>query len=361
MLKKMRNNPIFFRICLSVALLLCVGFLVVLDATLHTQKYGNLAGKEFLFFPLGILAFIIGLGVKPPIWRRSALFWLFTGLGLLGLVLVPGMSHTSRGASRWIDLGFFTLQPLEIFKLGFILFIARVLEAMKRGKMNPSRGQTLLLTTFIVAAGAIALEPDTDAILLLFLVLGLMVLVSGALRFKTLVIQGGLTIAITGILGITALGMRGSHWKNLLSDEQYGVQQARYAYASGGLLGKGLGESIQKYYIPEPHNDYAFAIVNEEMGILGGILVIGLYLLLLGSGVQVMEKWAKHPFPALLTAGITGLLGLQVLMNLGVSTTLLPVAGLPLPFLSYGGTALGMNCLEAGILGRLALEEEWKG
>ncbi len=344
-----------------MALLLCVGFLVVLDATLHTQKYGNLAVKQFLLFPLGILAFFIGLRVKPSIWRRSALLWLFMGLALLFLLLIPGVSHTSRGATRWIDLGFFTLQPLEIFKFGFILFTARVLEAMKMGKMNSSRGQTLLLATFMLAAVAIALQPDTDAIPLLLLLLGLMVLISGTLTFKTLITQGVLAIAITGIFSITALSLRGGHWINLFSDEQYAIQQARYAYVSGGLLGKGLGESIQKYYIPEPHNDYAFAIVNEEMGILGGILVMGLYILLLGSSVQVMEKWAKHPFPALLTAGIAGIIGFQVLMNLGVSTTLLPVAGLPLPFVSYGGTALGMNCLEAGVLGRLAVEEEWKG
>lgn len=269
------------------------------------------------------------------------------------------------GARRWIVIAGFNFQPSEFAKIGFILFFASILSDVKEhGKikmyrygflypiifMGPIVGAILILqnhfsATFIISVVTIVQMFIAGTKLSHFIVTGLagVVVGGGALIAK----NGGLT------LGTDFRSSRIQTWLDPFSDPKgdgWQIIQSWYAIGSGGLFGVGLGESKQKYlYIPEPHNDFIFAVLAEELGFIGCALVIALFAVLVWRGITIAMK-APDMFGNLLAAGITSMIALQVLINIAVVTSSMPVTGMPLPFFSYGGTALMIILAAVGIL-----------
>ncbi|MGH8103355.1 MAG: FtsW/RodA/SpoVE family cell cycle protein [bacterium] len=349
-------NPLVMRIAVCTVLLAVLGILITTDATVGTARYGTIAAKQLALLPLAAAAFALGYWVRPKGWKTLATAMMALGLILLGVVLFPGLAHTSRGASRWINLGGFTFHPMEYFKFAFIIFSAHMLSSIKANALTPSQGLSRLLLVFFLGAGLIALEPDVDAIIILVFMLVGMSLASGAFSFKTLMKLALAGIVVMGLFVVAAMNLRGTSWGSALSKDKYDVEQAKYAIASGGLAKLAPGSSVQKYYIPEPHNDFAFAILAEELGAVGAGLLILLYLGLVFAGLEISRRFHDQTFESTLAMGISLIVGAQVFLNMGVATGLIPVAGLPLPLVSYGFTAMFMNMFEFGILARLAHE-----
>lgn len=273
---------------------------------------------------------------------------------LLG-VCVLGAS--SRGATRWLDLGFISFQPSEIAKIGIIIFYSAwltknkdKLKSIKEGFIVPL---VMMLPIIIIVFG---FQTHFSATLVMcMLVVILMILAGCRIRYFIMI---GVPLAVLGVVGILAFG-QGFRLQRVITfldpwkyadDEGWQIIQSLYAIGSGGFFGVGLGESKQKYlYIPEPHNDFIFAVLAEELGFIGCAIVIILFAILIWRGITISMK-APDMFGSLLAAGITSMIAIQVLINIAVVTSSMPVTGMALPFFSYGGTALIIILASVGIL-----------
>ena len=272
---------------------------------------------------------------------------------LLVLVYVPGLGYSAGGAKRWIDV-FFRIQPSEYFKIFYIIFLAYSLSQLSRVK-NKFSNLVLPHLLFLAFVSALVLfQPDLSTALLIALI-GFFMIFSLYSSPKVIFIVGALT-SLTMVYQIWRTPYR---LKRVIafvnpSDHQlnsgYQLIQSKISLGSGGFMGLGLGQSRQKYlYLPEEHTDFIFAILGEEFGFLGASIIILLFMILLVRGIRIAIR-APDSIGKLLAYGITGYITLQVLLNLMVVAGLIPPTGLPLPFLSYGGSAMITNLLGVGIL-----------
>lgn len=296
---------------------------------------GGFAMTFFYFFDYKKL-----YGLSIPILLLSILF--------LSLVFVPGLGIELLGANRWVDFGFFTLQSSEFAKLALVIYLSAWFSGKEKGRLPAF----LLLLGLVV--GLILAEPDmgTGGIVLI-LALSLYFL-SGAAAWQFVGIIP--IVAVLGFLFAKIEPYRAERLATFFNSNQsieassYHVRQILIALGSGGLTGVGLGNSLQKYaYLPENTTDSIFAIIAEEVGLVGSIFVIGLYALIAIHGFEIASK-AKDNFGRLLASGITLLIAIQALLNLASQTALVPLTGVPLPFISYGGSALIVNMSAIGIL-----------
>ncbi len=338
-------------------LLLAIGVIMVLSASFASAYY-TMEGNATYYFVRQTLFALCGVGVMflcsrfpMEFYRRMSTAVLAVSLVLLLLVIPIGV--IGGGSRRWIDLGFTTFQPSELAKIGLILYFAA---RLSRGKDDLSTFRGLM--PYLMVAGTVVillvLEPHISATVII-LALTIIMLFLGGAHIKWF-IGGGLTVA--ALLGLAYLLFgyvrdRIGAWLNPFSDPSdtgYQVVQSLYAIGSGGLLGQGIGNSRQKYlYLPEEHNDYIFAVVCEELGFIGAVLILVLFALLVVRGYWLAIH-ARDRYSCLLGAGITSLLALQVILNICVVTNLLPSTGISLPLFSYGGTALLLQMAEIGII-----------
>ena len=261
------------------------------------------------------------------------------------------------GARRWLSLGFTTFQPSEIAKLGVILYFADSI-SKKKDKMRTLR-YGILPYGFILVLIAVLMyfEPHLSGTVLILGIGAAMMFVGGIRGYWVGIGIGGIAAVAYAFLSglITYNSSRIAIWLDPLNDAfktgtGYQTRQSLIAIGSGGLLGLGLGKSRQKYlYLPEEHNDYIFPILCEELGFVGAVVVILLFILLIVRGYYIAMH-ARDRFGALLAAGISTHFALQTFLNIGVVTNFLPATGISLPFFSYGGTALLMQLFEAGIV-----------
>ena len=268
-------------------------------------------------------------------------------IGMLAIVAVPGIGYTANNATRWINLGFTTFQPSELVKIGLIIFYATYLTehrnelaSWKTGFIKP----LLFLVPIILIL--VIVQNHLSATLVIVAIIAVMMLTAGS-KLKHFVFTG-VPVAGAGIAAIIFLGkqfrlQRLISFMNPWQDAQgtgWQVIQGLYAIGSGGLFGLGLGNSKQKYlYIPEPQNDFIFAVLAEELGFVGCIAVILLFAIFIWRGILISMK-APDMFGSLIAIGITALVGIQAIINIAVVTSSIPNTGMPLPFFSYGGTAL---------------------
>lgn len=267
---------------------------------------------------------------------------------LLLAVLIPGIGIQVLGARRWIDVGFFIIQPSEIAKLGLAIYLSAWFSQKERGRFLPF----ILLLGFVLML--IMLQPNMGtAAIILALSLILYFLSGGSLSHFALLLPG---IGLLGFILIIAAPYRAARLATYLNMNQsidsssYHVRQILIALGSGGLTGVGIGNSLQKYaYLPEITTDSIFAIIGEEFGFFGAIFVITLFIILIWRGFIIAGK-ASDMFGKLLAASIISFLSIQTLINLGAQTQLIPLTGIPLPFISYGGSALVINLTAIGIL-----------
>jgi cell division protein FtsW len=273
---------------------------------------------------------------------------------LLVLVLIPGIGKVVNGARRWIDLKLFALQPSEIAKLSMVFFMAESLTRQQDRITNFMKGLVPHLLVLLVVFGLILKEPDLGTALAIGGTVFLMFFASGAkiIHLGSLVGLGVIGV-ITAIIAepyrmrrITAFA---DPWQDPL-DTGYHIIQSLYALGSGGLFGLGLGRSREKFlYLPEPHTDFIFAILGEELGFIGTVTVVLLFFLFAWRGYKIAIS-APDTFGSILAAGLTTMISLQAMMNIAVVTASMPVTGIPLPFVSYGGSALLFTMAGVGVL-----------
>jgi cell division protein FtsW len=302
----------------------------------------------------------------PYFFLKKQLFWALLGAvamlvavrvdyrRLEPLVLVPPFGQAINGTRRWIRLGPVSFQPAELAKLALVIYLAAFVARRQDQLANIRRG---LLPPLLVAgmfAGLVLVQPDLgNCLTLIALTFGLLYLAGSPARYLAWAMAPALPLlAVAIFMAPYRLRRMTAFWDPWSDPRGSGFQiiQSWLAFGNGGLTGQGIGGSRQKlFYLPESHTDFIFAVVGEELGFIGAIVLVGLFAVLIWRGLRVGLR-APDAFGAHLALGITLLIAIQTLLNLGVVTGLLPTKGLPLPFISFGGSALLVTMLGTGVL-----------
>jgi cell division protein FtsW len=350
-LKKGRPDLIIF---FTTMLLLAIGIVMVFSAsyydTLEKDPYFYLR-KQMMWAGLGIMAMLISLRIDY--FRLKPYINVFFGIAIVLLIIVLFMEPI-KGSRRWINLGFTNIQPSEIMKLTIVLFFAKGLSKVGSRIKNFLTGVVPYLFLLGLVGALIMMEPDLGTTLTIAGTVGVLLITAGLRwrHFFMLVFSGVGTVIIL-ILANKERINRIIGWLDPwahLSKEGYQVVNSLYALGSGGLFGMGLGNSRQKLdFLPEQHTDFIYAILGEELGFIGAFLVVLLFFLFAWRGYRIALT-CPEPFGGLLAVGITTMIVLQAFINMGVVTGLLPVTGIALPFISYGGSSLLFSMLGVGIL-----------
>ncbi|MDA8097376.1 MAG: putative lipid II flippase FtsW [Clostridia bacterium] len=347
-----------FVLFVSVLMLLSIGIVMILSAS----EYSTLVhySDSFYFFKRQLLWALLGLTcmflvMNYDYWnlRRYAPHMLITAFVLLILVLLPGIGREVKGATRWIGIGSFGFQPSELVKLFIITFMAY---GISRHRDITRDGKAILPYLLIIgaASGLILMQPDLGTAFSLAGTLFIMLFAAGySMGILGLLAGGGMALVAVAIAFEPYRLSRFLAFLNPWEDPSgagFHIIQSLYALGSGGLFGAGLGQGKQKYlYLPEQHTDFIFAVVGEELGFVGGVLILTLFTIFVWRGLRIALT-APDPFASLLATGITVGVGLQAFINIGVVTGSLPVTGITLPFISFGGTSLVFTLIGVGIL-----------
>ncbi len=309
--------------------------------------------RQGLFFGVGLIGYIFASKIHYQFWFKHANKIFIGCLVLLVLVLIPGVGIVRGGARSWIGIGDFSIQPAEFMKLGLIIFTAKFL-TKNEGILKKNLYFYLYMLFVGIIFGLILLQPDFGSGLIMVMSI-VMVLFIGEFQWKNIIL-GILAAAIGLTLMILTAPYRLERivsflnpWNDPLGSG-FQIIQSLYAISPASLFGYGLFQSKQKYfYLPEPGNDFIFAIIVEELGIVGGILLIFLFGLLIYLGYK-LAKSTKDKFASYLVFGFTSLLMIQVFINIAVVIGLIPVTGVTLPFVSYGGSSLVISMFMMGII-----------
>ncbi len=342
-----------------VLLLLGVGLLMLYSASYAQSEYDTsytsstkYLQKQAVCAMIGLVAMYFFSRIPVRIWERLAWGVYAVGIVLLLSVLVIGQSV--NGAKRWINIAGLQFQPSEIAKFSMILLFARLTKKYGENAKDFRNGVLGFGCAMLGLLVPLALEKHLSAIMLMGMVGVVMMFVAGT--SPKWLAAGAAAAAAFVLIYISFMGYAGDRVTAWLHPEQdpgdtgYQILQSLYAIGSGGLFGLGFGKSKQKYlYLPFQYNDYIFAIICEELGLVGAILIIALFAATIARGYWIALK-AKDRFSTVLAAGLITLIAVQTILNLGVVTNLLPSTGIALPFFSYGGTALAVNLGEMGIL-----------
>ncbi|MBI2237908.1 MAG: putative lipid II flippase FtsW [Actinobacteria bacterium] len=344
--------------------ILTVGGLIMVLSASSVWAFSEY-GSSFLFFrrqaayaAVGTAALLLTSRMRYRVWQRLALPFLGLTLVLLALVLNPRIGTEVAGSARWLTLGPVTIQPSELAKLALVAFTAAVLTRKWNRLHDLGHVALPLLPVALIVCGMVYAQPDLGTTVILAGSAFLLLFVAGV-RLRHLVAAGLTSAALGTALMISSAYQRARFLAFLhpWADPRgrgWQLSQSLIALGSGGWLGVGLGASRQKWmYVPNAHTDFIFAILGEELGLVGEIVVLVLFGALIYAGIKVAAR-APDVFGRLLAAGIVGWLGLQTIVNLGAVTGLLPITGVPLPFLSYGGSALVVSMAAVGILVNIA-------
>ena len=315
------------------------------DSTRYLQKQG------FCAF-IGLLAMWLLSRVPTDLWYRTA--WPLYGISIVLLLCVLLFGQSVNGAKRWINIAGLQFQPSEIAKFTLILLFARLTRGFGTDARMFRYGVLGFGGALLGILIPLALEKHLSAIMLMGMVAVVMMFVAGT--HPKWLLAGAAAAAVFVVVYISLMGYAGDrvtawlHPEEDPADTGYQILQSLYAIGSGGLFGLGFGKSRQKYlYLPFQYNDYIFAIICEELGLVGALLIIVLFIALILRGYWIALH-ASDRFSMVLGAGLITLIAVQTILNLGVVTNLLPSTGIALPFFSYGGTALAVNLGEMGIL-----------
>ena len=343
-----------------VLILVTVGLVMLFSASYaySYEYYGNsykFITRQSMFAVLGVAAMLIISKIDYHFWRKFA--WIVYGISIAMLAVVKALPPMIKGmdVKRWIVIGPINFQPSEVAKFAVILLFSSLIAANYK-QMKNIKFIALLVLLLVAPCGLVIIEPHLSATVLIFAI-GVVLLIVGGLQKRY--IFGG--IALGGVLGVGAIATgvigygsdRVKYWLDPWADAKgLGFQtiQSLLAIGSGGILGRGIGQSRQKYlWVPEPHNDFIFAIVCEELGLIGALVIILLFCLLVWRGFSIAMR-AKDKFGSLLAIGLTFQVGLQAMLNIWVVTNTIPNTGISLPFFSYGGTSLLILLAEMGIV-----------
>jgi cell division protein FtsW len=346
---------------LTIVLVL-FGIVMVFSASFYSAEnsaYSNYDGyyyfwKQVSGAAIGLVAMIAAMFFDYNRFQKLRFLILGIGIGLMVLVFVPGIGIEVNGSRRWVNLYFLDLQSVEVLKFSMIVFMAAAMSVNQERMRQFRYGMLPHLILLMIAAVLLYLQPNFSAVVTLALLVFVMMLVGGA---------NLLHFGLMGIIGIGGgtVAMLATNYRMdrifayldpwaYASDQSYQLVQALYSIGSGGLFGLGLGNSRQKFlYLPYSESDCIFAIVVEELGYVGGLLVIAVFGLLIWRGVRIALR-APNTFGMMLATGITALIAIQVFINIGVVTGLVPPTGVVLPFISAGRTSLIMFMGCVGVL-----------
>ncbi len=347
--------PFLILICLWLA----VGLVMLYSASYAQSEYDTgytvstkYLQKQAICAFLGLICMWAFSRIPAEVWRRWA--WVIYGISILLLLSVLMVGESVNGARRWINIAGLQFQPSEIAKFAMILLLARLTKTYGVDAKSFRYGVLGFGCAMLGLLVPLALEKHLSAIMLMGMVGVVMMFVAGT--SPKWLLAGAGAAAVFVLIYISFMGYAGDRVSAWLHPEQdpgdtgYQILQSLYAIGSGGLFGLGLGKSKQKYlYLPFQYNDYIFAIVCEELGLMGAVLIICLFAATIARGYWIALR-APDRFSTVLAAGLISLIAVQTVLNLGVVTNLLPSTGIALPFFSYGGTALAVNLGEMGIV-----------
>lgn len=361
MASKRKHKPrviSYFDYNLLFILIFMIGFGLVMLYSSSSYTAANRYGDSTHYLVRQIRAFLLGLipmtllaCIDYRFWKKFGLLAYIVAFGLCTAVLIPGIGTSSHGQSRWIGIGPISFQPSELAKIAVILFLAVVIEKVPN-QMGDLGGIVKVLVMLIPIVGVIAYNNLSTAIIVMGIAVCMMFVASP--KYKPFFLIGLLGILFV-VIFIFAAGYRGDRIEAWLhpetaGDKGYQTLMGLYAIGSGGLFGKGLGESLQKMgHVPEAQNDMIFTIICEELGLFGAVCVILLYILMIWR-MMVIANNAKDLFGALLVVGVMAHISLQVILNIAVVTNTIPNTGVTLPFISYGGTSVVFLMSEIGLV-----------
>jgi cell division protein FtsW len=343
----------------SVSALTILGMVMVLSSSsveAFTEK-----GSSFWFFQrqllyaiTGAIAATVTARVAYRVWQRAWIPLMLLSIALLVLVLNPSVGTSVAGSARWIDVGAFTIQPSELAKFAMVAATATILTRHARHLEDSMRWMVSIVPLLALLAGLIMLQPDLGTTMILVGTVFVMLFVAGV-RLRVLAVSTFVGVAAGALLiwGETYRRVRFLSFLNPWADPKnggYQLIQSLIALGSGHLVGVGLGASRQKWqYVPNAHTDFIFSILGEELGLIGELVVLALFAVVIYAGIRIAMR-APDTFGRLLAGGITGWIGVQAILNLGAVTGVLPITGVPLPFISFGGSALVVLLAAVGVL-----------
>lgn len=348
------DKKLFF----TTLILVFIGLVAVADASapqalnVFNDKF-HFVKEQLVWGILGILGLLLASKINYKFWEKVATPFFLVNIILLILVLIPGIGMRTSGARRWIFLGPVFFQPSELAKFGLVLYLAKFISKKKPG--------IYYFIPLILVAILIMLEPDLGTTLVIMLSAMMQIFTSGI----NLLQFGG--VGILGTLGVLILTITSQYRKERLLTfleaakdplgRSYHIRQVLLALGSGGVLGVGLGQSRQKFlFLPEAATDSIFAVIAEEVGFTGGLILIALFAFFIFRAFRV-AKYAPDKFSQMLALGITIWIGGQAVLNIASMTALIPLTGIPLPFISYGGSSLITILFATGILLNISKHE----
>lgn len=346
---------------LTVTVILIVaGFFIFSSASLgllakESSNYSSVAfSQTVLGLFLGTLSMIIATRLDHKFWKYFALYIFLFAILLNILVLFPEIGYEHGGARRWINLGQFSFQPSELLKFGFIIYFAAWAAGVKEKMASFEWGFLPLLVLLGICGGLLLKQPDTDTFLIIiFTGLAMFIAAGGRWRYVFMLV-------FAGLVGVAFLAytrpyvmQRITTFLNPTADAlgaSYQIQQSLIAIGSGGLFGRGFGQSVQKFtYLPEPVGDSIFAVAAEEFGFFGSVLLIAIFLLFATRGLKIASR-VPSTFGRLTVVGIVIMIISQAFVNIGAMLGVLPLSGITLPFVSHGGTSLFISLFEVGVI-----------
>ena len=344
-----------------VSILLTVGLVMLFSASYAYSfaYFGNsyrFIIRQAAFAVVGFILMMLISKIDYHIYRKFSWVVYIVAVSLLTLLILMPPMIDGVDYKRWIVVGGLTFQPSEIAKFAIVLLFSHLIAANHKAMKNFKFGILFFGFLLAVVCGLVVAEPHLSATVLIFFI-GILLMVVGGVRLLhvglcgIVGVAGGALAILTGIVGYG--GDRIKYWLDPWADATglgYQTIQSLLAVGSGGVLGKGLGQSVQKHlWVPEPHNDFIFSIVCEELGLIGAMIIILLFCALVWRGFTIAMK-APDKFGALMAVGLTFQVGLQAILNILVVTNTIPNTGISLPFFSYGGTALLILLCEMGIV-----------
>ena len=349
-----------FWIFMTILILLSIGTIMVFSSS-SAYAYNYMKGDAYFFLKKQLVWVVLSLAVMfvtmnidyRKIGKLSPIM-LVVSLVLLILVIIPGVGQEYNGATRWLKIGNQTIQPSEFAKISMILFFSHSLSKRKDQLQHFFKGLLPYLIIIGIYAALLLKEPHLSGTMIIAVVASVILFGAGA-RISHFVILAmpaiaGLAILITFVEYMRKRVLSFLDPFKYLSGEGWQVVQSLYAIGSGGLFGKGLGKSLQKFlYIPEPYNDFILSVLAEELGFIGVFAVMLLFIIFIWRGIKVAMN-APDVFGCLAALGITSLVAVQTILNIAVVTSSMPPTGMPLPFFSFGGTSLLFLMAGMGIL-----------
>jgi cell division protein FtsW len=351
-------SPDFWLFTATIVLVV-VGVLIVFDASFARAADRGVPDpwyyvkKQMMFAAIGFVGLFLAMRIHPRAIRKATKVFLLVSIALLAaIILVPGIGKSMNGAARWIPIGPFHLQPSEFAKLAIVMYLA---DQFAAGGLKMRRLESLLphLGVVAVVAGLVLVEPDMGTAMATIFTTAVMLYVAGVKKRHLFAMAGVGAVLAAIVIAIEPYRLdRVYTWLNPWKDyygNGYQIIQSLIGLGTGGVFGRGLCEGRVKFFIPAPHTDMIGATVAEEAGFVGMLVLLGLFLLFTYRGLCIGHK-AKSPYMSLLAIGLTSMISVQALMNIAVFSAAMPMTGVPLPFISYGGSYLLAMLFGAGMV-----------